>query len=59
LPKTYVLCTESEFLPVAKIAEAKISDGGVSESRRTLELPSGHVPMANMPGRAAEILLGI
>lgn len=59
IPKIYVLCTESEFLPVTKIAKAKISDGSASESWSCLELPSWHVPMANMPGEVARILLGV
>ena len=57
IPKTYVLCTESEFLPVTRVAQAKVSDGGASESWSYLELPSWHVPMANMPGEVANILL--
>jgi pimeloyl-ACP methyl ester carboxylesterase len=55
LPKTYILCTESEFASVTSIARQKIADS--AEKWTYLELPTSHVPMASMPERIAEILL--
>ena len=57
VPKTYVLCTESEFLPVTQVAKERIADGEAAGSWTYIELPTWHVPMANMPERVAEILL--
>jgi pimeloyl-ACP methyl ester carboxylesterase len=47
IPKTYILCTKSEFAPVTHVARQKINTapGGWTY----LELPSSHVPMADMP----------
>ena len=59
IPKTYVRCTKSDFLPVTKVAEAKIANAGVSENWSYLELPSWHVPMADMPAEVAKILLRV
>ena len=55
LPKTYILCTESEFAVVTKIAKKKIAAHG--ESWTYVELPTSHVPMATMPERFNRILL--
>jgi len=55
LPKTYILCTESEFASVTSVARQKIADS--TEKWTYLELPTSHVPMASMPERIAEICL--
>lgn len=57
IPKTYILCTESEFAIVTKVAKAKIASGSVGENWTHIELPSWHVPMANMPARVSDALL--
>jgi pimeloyl-ACP methyl ester carboxylesterase len=56
LPKTYVLCTESEFAGVTHIAREKIAQ--VPDTWNYLELPTSHVPMATMPEELIRILLG-
>jgi pimeloyl-ACP methyl ester carboxylesterase len=57
LPKTYILCTKSEFAAVTHIAREKIA---ANEKGWTyLELPSSHVPMADMPDQFYRILLDI
>lgn len=56
LPKTYILCTESEFSSVTSVAREKIAAGG---KWHYIELPTSHVPMASMPGRFTELLLEI
>ena len=55
LPKTYILCTKSDFLPVTRVAREKIATTG--EGWTYLELPSSHVPMADMPGALNRLLL--
>lgn len=57
LKKTYVLCTESEFAVVTKVAKKKIAAN--CEGRIYLELPASHVPMATMPGRLNQLLIRI
>jgi pimeloyl-ACP methyl ester carboxylesterase len=54
LPKTYVLCTESEFAPLTRTVKKKVDAG---KGWSYLELPTCHVPMATMPERLAQILL--
>jgi len=57
LPKTYILCTESDFKVVTNAAKQKIA---AAEKQWTyLELPTSHVPMASMPDKFTELLLGI
>lgn len=57
LPKTYVLCTESEFITMTHLAREKIRS---SKGKWTyIELPSSHVPMASMPQGFSKILLEI
>jgi len=48
VPKTYVLCSKSEFVTVTAVAKRKIAAQG---GWRYLELPTSHVPMATMPQR--------
>jgi len=55
IPKTYVLCTESEFAPVTRVAKKKIAVAGTGW--KYVELPTSHVPMATMTDRFAELLL--
>jgi len=54
LPKTYVLCTKSEFAVVTQVARRKVA-------RQTgwtyLELPTSHVPMATMRERLYRLML--
>lgn len=49
LPKTYILCTESEFAGVTSVAKHKIA--AQPEGWMYHELPTSHVPMATMPQR--------
>lgn len=57
IPKTYILCTESEFASVTNVAKQKIAaaDGNWAY----FELPTSHVPMASMPEQLIQILLKI
>ena len=55
LPKTYVLCTKSEFIQVARVAKQKIATE--KQGWTYLELPSSHVPMADMPDKLYQLLL--
>jgi pimeloyl-ACP methyl ester carboxylesterase len=57
LPKTYILCTESEFASVTHVAQEKIAANG--KEWTYLELPSSHVPMASMPERFSQIILEV
>jgi len=59
IPKTYLLCTESEFSIVTRVAKAKVAAAGPEQHWTCLELPSWHVPMANMPDRVSQILLSL
>lgn len=48
IPKTFALCTKSEFNAVTRLAKQKVAaQGGWSY----LELPTLHVPMVTMPQR--------
>jgi pimeloyl-ACP methyl ester carboxylesterase len=55
LPKTYILCTESEFAPVTHVARKKIAAAG--KEWIYVELPTSHVPMASMPDEFTQLLL--
>lgn len=55
LPKTYVLCTKSEFKSVTDSAKQKIS--AAKNEWYFVELPTSHVPMASMPEEIAQLLL--
>lgn len=55
LQKTYIRCTKSDFTSVTDLARQKIAASGAGWSY--LELPSSHVPMAEMPDRIARVLL--
>lgn len=55
LPKTYILCTKSEFAGVTRVAKEKIA--AVKGGWTYLELPSSHVPMADMPDEFCQLLL--
>ena len=54
-PKTYIRCTKSDFAVVTQAAK-KIIDAE-PKSWTYLELPSSHVPMAEMPEELTKILL--
>ncbi|OPY45506.1 MAG: Alpha/beta hydrolase family protein [Methanoregulaceae archaeon PtaU1.Bin222] len=57
IQKTYILCTKSEFAVVTGAARRKIeaAPGGWTY----LELPSSHVPMADMPDEVVRILMDV
>jgi pimeloyl-ACP methyl ester carboxylesterase len=55
LPKTYILCTESEFASVTNVARQKIAAEG--KGWTYIELPTSHVPMASMPEQLSQLLL--
>lgn len=55
IKKTYVRCTKSDFAVVTHSARRKIAATARQWDYR--ELPSSHVPMAEMPGEVAGILL--
>ncbi|MBM4270793.1 MAG: alpha/beta hydrolase [Deltaproteobacteria bacterium] len=57
LPKTYILCIKSEFAPVTHVARQKIA--AVKKGWMYIELPSSHVPMADMPDQFVQLLLKI
>ncbi len=57
VPKTYILCTKSEFHIVTRLAKRKIDAD--RKGWTYLELPSSHVPMADNPGELLRILLDI
>lgn len=57
LPKTYILCTESEFASVTTVAKQKIAADG--KEWTYFELSTSHVPMASMPEQLSQLLLGI
>jgi len=54
LSKTYILCTESEFAVVTRVARRKVArqTGWIYH-----ELPMSHVPMATMPKRFYQLML--
>ena len=53
--KTYIRCTKSEFLNVTEIARQKISERKNEWTYR--ELNSSHLPMVEIPGELAKLLL--
>lgn len=55
IPKTYILCTESIFADVSKVAKEKISSN--NEGWTYYELQSSHVPMATMPKQLLHLIL--
>jgi len=55
LPKTYILCTNSEFINVTRQVEQKIILA--KHDWTYIELPSSHVPMADMPDAFYQIML--
>jgi pimeloyl-ACP methyl ester carboxylesterase len=55
LPKIYVRCTKSDFRIVTDAAKKKID--AEKDGWEYLELPSSHVPMAEMPERLIPLLL--
>lgn len=57
IPKTYILCTESEFACVTRLAKLKIA--GARSGWDYLEWPTCHVPMATMPEDMTRLLLEI
>ena len=57
LQKTYIFCAKSEFAVVTRIAKQKIDAD--REGWTYLEMPSSHVPMADMPEEFYEVMLDI
>ncbi len=55
-PKTYILCINSEFLPVTQVAHRKIA--AEKTGWTYIELPSSHVPMASMPDETFPVIAG-
>jgi pimeloyl-ACP methyl ester carboxylesterase len=55
LPKTYILCTKSEFIDVTRVAKQKIA--AAKQGWTYIELPSSHVPMADMPDEFYQLML--
>ncbi|OPY38357.1 MAG: Alpha/beta hydrolase family protein [Methanoregula sp. PtaU1.Bin051] len=53
--KTYILCTKSEFSAVTRIAKEKIAR--IKKGWDYFELPSSHVPMADMPDEFNRLML--
>lgn len=57
LPKTYILCTESNFIDITSFAKKKIA---LNKKNWTfIEIPSSHVPQASMPEQLVKILFEI
>ena len=54
LPKTCILCTKSEFAMVTHVAREKIA---AEQGWTYVEIPSSHVPMADIPDALNRILL--
>lgn len=57
IPKTYILCTKSEFAVVTSVARQRIEE--YPRGWNYMELKSSHVPMADMPEELSKILLEI
>jgi len=55
LPKTYILCTKSEFIDGTRLARQKIA--AARQGWTYIELPSSHVPMADMPNEFYQLML--
>jgi pimeloyl-ACP methyl ester carboxylesterase len=55
LPKTYILCTRSEFAAVTRLAKEKIEAS--PKGWTYVELPCSHVPMAEMTEKLNAMLL--
>jgi pimeloyl-ACP methyl ester carboxylesterase len=55
LPKTYILCTESEFASVTNVVRQKIAADRIGWTY--VELSSSHVPMASVPEQLSQLLL--
>jgi pimeloyl-ACP methyl ester carboxylesterase len=55
LPKTYIRCTESDFVSVTNLAERKIASA--PQGWTYIELPTSHVPMASMPDEFYKLML--
>ena len=55
LPKTYILCTKSEFAAVTRLAREKIL--AAKEGWEYREIESSHVPMADRPEELYRLLL--
>lgn len=54
-PKTYILCTKSEFAAATRLAREKIL--AAKEGWEYLEIESSHVPMADRPEELYRLLL--
>jgi len=56
LKKTYIRCTKSDFLDLTRLAWQRI--GAAPRGWTRLELPSSHIPMADLPDEWYRVLLG-
>jgi hypothetical protein len=56
LRKIYILCTKSEFLPIARLNQQKIATDkkGIW---KYVELKTGHLPQATLPDEVTKILI--
>jgi pimeloyl-ACP methyl ester carboxylesterase len=60
IPKTYIRCTKSDFVDLTIYSREKVEAETRAGGNWTyLELPSSHVPMADMPEKCNRILLSI
>ena len=57
IPKSYLLCTQSQFSAVTSVAATRIRAGDLGHEWDLRELDSWHVPMANMPTAVSDFLL--
>lgn len=57
IKKIYIRCTKSEFADISQFAKEKIDTAG--EGWVYFELPSSHVPMADLPDDFYKLLLSI
>lgn len=59
IPKIYLRCTRSEFAAVTQSARQRIAAGTAGPNWTYTELPSWHVPMANMPHQVGALLAAL
>lgn len=57
IPKTYILCTKSDFAPLTRLAYNTIT--AAPKGWTYHELPSSHLPMAEMPEVLNKLILEI
>ncbi len=59
IAKTYIRCTKSEFSAVTRLSRKKAGSAGDSAQWTCCELPSSHVPMADIPKRFNQVMLSL